>query len=121
MLGLAFAITTIHPHSLLYAGNETPPRTITLQKTGTRTKPYKPKAPDRQIVTCAYDGDELHFSFVIPEGNATLTMTDERQYSVTYEFDTTPLVVDVPVGNLPGITYLEIETESGNSYSGILE
>lgn len=51
MLGLTLISTTFLPYSSLYAGNETPKRMITLQRTGKRMKPLKPKAPDRQIVT----------------------------------------------------------------------
>lgn len=40
-------------------------------------------------MTCAYDGEELHISLVIPEGTATLSVTDKTLLTATYEFDTT--------------------------------
>ena len=84
-------------------------------------KPLRPKAPDRQIITCAYDGETLHLSFIIPEGTATLSVTDETLLTSTYQIDTTPLDVAVQVGELFGTISIEMETEAFNSYNGIFE
>ena len=80
----------------------------------------RPKAPDRQAITCAYDGEQLLLTFVYSEGMATLSVTDETLLSSTYEIDTAPLVVTVPVGQLNGTVSIELETESGRQYIGEL-
>ena len=94
--------------------------TIILVRTEKGKPIRRPKAPDRQIVTCAYDGEELHLSLVIPEGMATLSVTDETLLTSIYEFDTTSLEVSVPVGNLIGTISIEMETEN-NTYYGQIE
>ena len=81
----------------------------------------RPKAPDRQTITCAYDGEQLHLTLVYSEGTATLSVTDETLLTSTYEIDTAPLVVTVPVGELNGTISIELETQRGNSYSGYFE
>lgn len=94
---------------------------IILVKINKGVSSRRPKAPDRQVVTCAYDGEEMCLSFVIPEGMATLTVTDESLLSSTYEFDTTPQAVSVIVGYLEGKVSIEIETELGNVYKGDID
>ena len=91
---------------------------IVLTKKGKDTIVGKPKAPDRQIVTCAYDGEELHLSFLYSEGTATLSVTDETLLTSIYQIDTTPLDISVSVGELFGTVSIEMETENGNSYYG---
>lgn len=93
---------------------------ITLIKTNQGASSRRPKAPDRQTVTCAYDGEYILISFVIPEGTATISVTDEIG-PFSYNFDTSPLYITIPVMSLHGNTYVEIETESGNTYQGIME
>lgn len=102
LLGLTLLSSTCLPLSVISADKEVPRRIITLQKTGTRVKPFRPKAPDRQVVTCTYDGEELHLSFVYTEGSAILSVTDETLFTTTYEVDTTPLNVTVTAGQIPG-------------------
>ncbi len=121
MLGLALLSSACLSLSAVSAEKEAPKRMITLQKTGTRVKPFRPKAPDRQIVTCSYDGEELYISFVIPEGMATLSVTDENALNASYQFDTSPLETTITVGPLQGTIYIEMETERGNVYQGEIE
>lgn len=110
-------ILTMHAEN---SAQETNQSTITLTKS-VRTNPIKrPKAPDRQIVTCTYDGEELNLNFVIPEGMATLSCTDETLLTATFEFDSTPLQVSIPVGKLWGTVSIELETANGNTYTGSL-
>ena len=94
---------------------------ITLVKRNRGASTIRPKSPDRQVVSCDYDGEYLHISLVIPEGMATLSVTDETLLTATYHFDTTPLEVTVPIGQLQGSVYVEMETESGNFYHGEME
>lgn len=98
-----------------------PKAPITLVKKNRGASTIRPKAPDRQVVTCAYEEEELYFSFVIPEGMATVTVKDENLFSLTYEIDTAPLEVYIPVGELTGDINVELETEKGNFYSGTIE
>ena len=101
--------------------SQQPPKVpITLVKLNRGTSASRPKAPDRQVITCAYDDETLHLSFVIPEGTATLSVTDETLLTATYEIDTTPLEVSIYVGELFGTVSISMETQSGKSYSGEL-
>lgn len=80
-----------------------------------------PKAPDRQSITCTYDGSTMEFNFTVAEGTATLTLTDETPQCVTYTFDTSNLEVSVPVGTLYGTITIELDTERGNHFKGIMK
>lgn len=93
---------------------------IILVKINKGVSSRRPKAPDRQVVTCAYDGEEMCLSFAIPEGMATLSVTDESLLSSTFEIDTTPLEVTVPVGQLCGTVTIEMETDSDHHYYGVM-
>ena len=94
---------------------------VVLVKTSRGSSEKRPKAPDRQQVTCAYDGEVMSFNFAIPEGMATLSITDDSLQVLTYEVDTTPLEVYVTTGALSGIVYIELESEKGNTFSGTIE
>ncbi|MDE6548637.1 MAG: hypothetical protein K2L22_06540 [Muribaculaceae bacterium] len=121
LLGLTLLSSLCLSFSSMHAENEQPQRSTVLEKTETGFKPIRPKTPDRQIVTCVYDGEELHLSFVLQEGNATLSLTDDSLVTVTYEIDTRPLDISVSVGSLYGPTSIEVSTEKGNSYTGTIE
>lgn len=94
---------------------------IILVKINKGVSSKRPKAPDRQVVTCAYDGEDMHLSFVIPEGMATLSVTDESLLSSTYAFDTSLQEITVIVGALEGAISIEIGTEWGNVYKGEID
>lgn len=85
-------------------------------------KPFtRPKAPDRQVITCLYDGEELFFNFAIPEGSATVTVTDETKTISIYQIDTTQLEIHITVGEFIGDALIEVETELNNRYYGQIE
>ena len=98
----------------------TPKVPITLVKINKGASSTRPKAPDRQIVTCAYDGEALHLSFVYSEGTVSLYVTDDTLFTSIYEFDTDGLEVSIPVGSLYGTVYIEMMTENGVTYRGCL-
>lgn len=103
------------------SSQQKPKAPITLVKRNNGVANGRPKAPDRQVITCAYDGETLHLSFIIPEGTATLSVTDETLIASTYQIDTTPLDVNVPVGELFGSVSIELGTETGNIYKGLYD
>lgn len=80
-----------------------------------------PKAPDRQSITCTYDGMTLALDFAISEGVSTLTVTDETPQCSTFIIDTSLLSVSIPVGSLTGSISIELDTEGGNLFTGIIE
>ena len=94
---------------------------ITLQKGNMGGITRYPKAPDRQSITCVYDGSTMELSFTVSEGISTLTVTDETPQCFTYSIDTSSLYVPVPVGSLSGSINIELDTERGNHFSGIIE
>lgn len=91
---------------------------ITLVRTGNGAKAGRPKAPDRQVITCTYDGYGMDLNFTFSEGMGVLTVTDENLQGLVYNIDTSLLDVYVPVGNLAGAINIELETENGNVYEG---
>lgn len=99
--------------------NQRPPILLVKKNRGAST--IRPKAPDRQVITCAYDGDALHLNFALSEGAATVHVTDETLITTIFEIDTTPLEATIIVGCLEGACTIEMETEKNNTYSGTIE
>ena len=94
---------------------------ITLQKGNAGGIIQYPKAPERQSILCTYDGTKMEFNFTVSEGLSTVTVTDETPQCVTYTIDTSALQVSVPVGTLSGSITIELDTERGNHFTGIME
>ena len=116
LLYAGFSSPDISGQNCIYSNQST--TILVKQETG---KPIRrPKAPDRQVVTCEYDGENLHLSFVYPEGSATLSVTDDSLLTATYLIDTDPLDLKVSVGSLSGTISVKIETEYGNTFVGDL-
>ena len=103
------------------SSGSTPRPPITLQKGYGHGVIKFPKSPDRQSITCAYDGMGLELDFAISEGMSTLTVTDETPQCSTYTIDTSSLSVSIPIGSLSGSISIELDTELGNHFSGIME
>ena len=80
-----------------------------------------PKAPDRQIITCSYDGEILTLNFVYSEGMGILSIVDQEDYEYSYNLDTSVLFIQIPVGNLNGMIRLQLETEYGRFFEGLIE
>lgn len=77
----------------------------------------KPKSPSRQNIDCIYSDGILSLYFLLPEGEATLTVTDlSTGLSSQYVFDSTE-PADIYIGELPS-AYIYIETEYGHAYEG---
>lgn len=82
--------------------------------------PTRPQLPSRQHVECVYVNGTLHFDFVIPEGEAVLTVTDGLTgISARYVFDT-DTHAEVTIGYLSAAS-LEIHTDAGNTYAGTIQ
>lgn len=94
-----------------------PPKPIILRATTGSNK--RPKAPSLQQITCVYDGENLHFDFVLPEGECSLTLTGG--VNAAYTFDSSELNAEVYVGGIEDETQLTLTTEYGHLYSGTLE
>ena len=85
-----------------------------------KDKNLRPKLPSRQHVECVYIDGTLHFDFVIPEGEAVLTVTDALTgISAQYVFDT-DAHAEVTIGYLSAAS-LEIHTDAGNTYTGTIQ
>lgn len=77
----------------------------------------KPKSPSRQSIDCIYSDGMLSLYFLMPEGEATLTVTDlSTGLSSQYIFDSTE-PADIYIGELSA-AYIYIETEYGHAYEG---
>ena len=96
-----------------------PPITLSSRDRGGLIK--RPKVPCRQSITCTYDGMTMELNFTISEGTSTLTVIDETPQCFTYTIDTSPLYVSIPVGSLSGSITIELYTERGTNFTGIME
>ena len=82
-----------------------------------RNKNDRPKSPSRQNIDCIYSDGILSLYFLLPEGEATLTVTDfSTGLSTQYVFDSTE-PADIYIGELSA-AYIYIETEYGHAYEG---
>ncbi len=80
----------------------------------------RPKAPSRQVVTCAYDGEYLMFDFVVPEGECDVVVTEWfSNAQQSYTIDSSILTADIHVGELYEST-VTVTTEKGNVYTADL-
>ena len=82
--------------------------------------PKRRKTPSAQHINCMYADENLYITFAIPEGECTMTVTDqETGISLQYIFDTEE-TAEVYVGSLSS-AYIELDTENGHSYEGWIE
>lgn len=94
---------------------------IVLEKRIKHGSIQRPRTPDKQVVTCLYDGMGLELTLVFSEGMATLTVADECLNEYTFSVDTSILDIYVPVDDLTGTIYIKLETEKGNIFEGSIE
>lgn len=96
--------------------NPTPVVVIKIDRSvGKRTD--RPKSPSRQYIDCVYSEGALSIGFLLPEGEATISVTDlATGLSSQYGFDSAE-PADIYVGELPA-AYIYIETEYGHAYEG---
>lgn len=88
---------------------------------GPKGKPMekRPRIPSRQIVTCAYDGENIEVEFLFPEGNADITITDVNAGIVGIYTINTQEESAMSIGRVE-TSIIEISTDAGNIYNGIL-
>ena len=103
------------------SGGSQPRPLILLQKGNPHDHIKRPKSPDRQLITCEYDGINMELNFTVNEGISTLTVTDESPQCLTYTIDTSTLNASVSVGLLYGSIIIQLDTERGNHFSGVIE
>lgn len=96
-------------------GNSTPIVVPVYRKDRDRTD--RPKSPSRQYIDCVYSEGVLSIGFLLPEGEATISVTDLASgASSQYGFDSAE-PADIYVGELSA-AYIYIETEYGHAYEG---
>ncbi len=93
--------------------------TTTLSSKGRKPRPHRPGIPSRQIINCTYDGGELTIDFTVPEGMCEVALTESTGMAFQYTVDSSDLTATIFVGPI-GESEIEISTESGNVYSGVL-
>lgn len=79
----------------------------------------RPQAPDRQMIFCQYDGEELTFSFAYSEGECEVQLTDRYGLTQFYTIDSSELFASVYVGKI-GYTEITLITERGITYTGVI-
>lgn len=90
-----------------------------LKKGAPKEDPTRPQAPDRQMIFCQYDGEELTFSFAYSEGECEVQLTDRTGLSQFYTIDSSELFASVYVGKI-GYTEITLTTERGVTYTGVI-
>ncbi len=92
---------------------------IILEKSsGNKNK--RPAAPSRQMVQCYYDGESIVIDFNFPEGECLVTVTDlYTGYPQSHTIDSSENDIEIYVGDI-NESSIEISTEYGHNYSGIL-
>lgn len=116
MLATMPMIMQAHPS----ADSRKPRPPIILEKNNSNGQTKRPQAPDRQMVTCSYDGTGLMLTLKIPEGIATFTVSDEKMNDWTYTIDTSEIEIYVNIEPLSGNITLQLDTERDNHFFGIL-
>ena len=80
----------------------------------------RPRCPSRQRIECTYIDGNIYIVFDIPEGNASLSITDLIDNSTSnYNFSTTASSI-IYVGDIANTSQLKTETDYGNVYEGYL-
>lgn len=80
----------------------------------------RPGAPDRQRVSCSYDGETIVIDFYYPEGDCLVTVTDlYTGMTQCHSDNSSDLEISVPVGEIFESS-IEVSTEKGNKYIGLL-
>lgn len=80
----------------------------------------RPEMPSQQHIECLYADGTLHFFFAIPEGECLVTVTDSFSgMSTQHSFDSAE-PAEVYVGEIQ-TGCIEIQTENGHQYTGIIE
>ena len=118
---LVVAFIAMVPAITIYSGNPgSSPRTTTLGR-NYKGKELKPRVPSRQIIDVVYNEEVLSLTFAYPEGECTLTLTEDATgFMTTHTFDSSDCSAEVYVGNI-GPTTLELQTELGQTYTGHLD
>lgn len=93
--------------------------TTILHKTKDDSKKDRPRAPLRQHIICSYTSESLYIDFKIPEGESYLIITNiNNNDSYTYTlYDKSSIIF---IGNIIGTLKIELSTELGNQYEGLL-
>lgn len=84
----------------------------------TSTKPnLRPKMPDRQYITCLYDGESLYLYFTYGEGECLLKVTNtDTGEQMSYVFDSNESS-QISIGNIDN-GLINIYTQLNRSYEG---
>lgn len=91
-----------------------------LTKTTTGQTSKRPHMPDRQMITCVYDGENICLDFAYSEGMCDVYVTDARTGEMQlFSFDSSELSVLIYVGEI-GESYIALVTEYGNTYEGTI-
>ncbi len=93
---------------------------ILLQRHSSRNPHMRPNAPSRQLIDCTYNEGLLTFNFTFSEGMCDVYLTEiSTGMTEVYSIDSSDLTASVYVGTIESLS-IEIVTEQGHSYVGIL-
>ncbi len=95
----------------------TTPVVIPINRKDLPDKTDRPKSPSRQYINCVYTDGCITVSFLFPEGEATMSVTDLTTGSSSQYMLETSEAIEIYTGILPA-AYIYIGTEQGHSYEG---
>lgn len=102
------------------ADNSAEPSQIIFLKEIGNNRDNRPRNPSRQQVTCLYDGECVYLSFLVPEGQCNLIITEQNIGVTNYYIFNSEDEIAIPVGIIKS-SILRIDTEFGKSYEGLIE
>lgn len=80
----------------------------------------RPKVPSRQVITCGYDESVFYLSFVLPEGQCTLSASDSDGHYEYVEFESTDLYIQIPTEEMHGDIEVTLQTALDKTYIGTI-
>lgn len=84
-------------------------------------KPNRKNIPSKQFIMAVKVGESLYINFKLEEGWCSLIMEDKNLHVETFTFDSSDMNVEIPLNNINGIFSVNLTTEKGNIYTGILK
>lgn len=92
----------------------------TLTNSNKKNVSNRPHVPNRQIITCVYDGEDICLEFAYSEGICDVYLTDAYTGETQcFSIDSSELSVVICVGEI-GESYITLITENGNTYEGVI-
>lgn len=120
IISILFSVSNISSFASDTDMNNITNNIVILERQGDKSTGKRKKMPDKQIISCCYDGESLVVDFSMPDGLCTVTIFDpETNASKSYLIDSSLLTVNLDVSQSQSL-YIEIMTGRGVIYEGYI-